>query len=137
MARRMIWKLGFIGFALVFGVAVFADTEERVSRIHFSSNRYEIDTAAADQIRKNAAWLEEHPDVVLILEGHADEWGDEDYNVQIGDLRAREVKHSLIQEGIDPERLIMVVSLGESRPLDERKVNEAWAANRRVEFVLR
>lgn len=137
MARRMIWRLGFVVVVLAHGAAAFAETDGLIPRIHFSSNRYEIDTSSADQIRRNVVWLVEHPDRVLILEGHADEWGEIDYNLQLGDLRAREVKHALIQEGVDPERLIMVVSLGESRPLDERKINEAWAANRRVEFVVR
>lgn len=137
MARGMIWRLGFIGIVLAQGLAAFADTDGLIPRIHFPTNRYEIDAASVDQIRKNVVWLAEHPEMVLILEGHADEWGEEDYNLQLGDLRAREVKHVLIQEGADPERLIMVVSLGESRPIDDRKVNEAWAVNRRVEFVLR
>lgn len=121
---------------LVFLQVSWAETE-LIPRIHFESNRCELDAQAVEEIQNNVDWLKSNPEAVMILEGHADEWGDENYNLQLGDLRAREVKDRLIQEGVDPERVIMVVSLGESRPLDIRKINEAWAMNRRVEFMLR
>lgn len=108
-----------------------------ISRVHFASNHFEILDSEQPLLEQNVRWLKGNPNAVLILEGHCDEWGEANYNLQLGDLRAREVKAYLIERGIDAERMIMVVSYGEQRPLDPRATNEAWAANRRVEFVLR
>lgn len=105
--------------------------------IHFLSNSFVIEENETKTLDQNVQWLKENPSAVIILEGHCDEWGKETYNLELGDRRAREVKAHLIEKGIDPERIIMVVSFGEGMPLDPRHVRDAWAANRRVEFVLR
>lgn len=107
------------------------------ARIHFDKNNFAIPASETALLESNVAWLQTNKGAVLILEGHCDEWGDDFYNLQLGDLRAREVKSYLIGEGIDPERIIMVVSYGKRKPFDARPLKEAWAANRRVEFVLR
>lgn len=106
-------------------------------RIHFESNRFQITEEEKPKIDQSALWLQDHAQAVLILEGHCDEWGEDQYNLELGDKRAREVKAYLIEKGIDAERIIMVVSYGEGKPLDPRPINEAWKANRRVEFVIR
>lgn len=106
-------------------------------RVHFESNRYDLLPSETQKLDQNITWLQENREAVLILEGHTDDWGEEGYNMELGDLRAREVKSYLIEKRIDPERIIMVVSFGEAKPLDLRSVNEAWAENRRVEFVVR
>ncbi|MBI4125339.1 MAG: OmpA family protein [Deltaproteobacteria bacterium] len=111
--------------------------ETFVPRIHFDRDSFFILESERSLLEKNAEWLNRNPRAVLILEGHCDEWGEDGYNLQLGDSRAREVKARLIEAGIDPERMIMVVSYGESRPLDPRATREAWDVNRRVEFVLR
>lgn len=112
-------------------------TDSFNSRIHFESNHFELTEEEKPKVDQNALWLKSHSEAVLILEGHCDEWGEDQYNLELGDRRAREVKAYLIEKGIDPERIIMVVSYGEGKPLDVRPRNEAWKANRRVEFVLR
>lgn len=108
-----------------------------VSRIHFASNQFQIPETEKIKVDQNALRLKENPDTVLILEGHCDEWGEANYNMELGDQRAREVKAALIEQGIDPERIIMVVSFGELKPLDPHFTKEAWELNRRVEFILR
>ena len=106
-------------------------------RIHFEKNSFEISETEKNILAQNIDWLSENRGAVFILEGHCDEWGLNNYNLELGDKRAREVKAYLIEKGVDPERIIMVVSYGASRPLDARPTMEGWAANRRVEFVLR
>lgn len=108
-----------------------------IPRVHFLSNSDTIPEEEKILINQNITWLKKNTSTVVILEGHCDEWGEHTYNMELGDRRAREVKSYLIEKGIDPERTIMVVSFGETRPLDVRHVNEAWQQNRRVEFVLR
>lgn len=129
----------FIVLLALFSLAFEASPsqEKRIPRIHFASNHFEILESEQTLLDQNVRWLRENPKTVLILEGHCDEWGEANYNLQLGDLRAREVKAYLIEQGIDAERMIMVVSYGEQKPLDPRSMKEAWAANRRVEFVLR
>ncbi|MDO8526525.1 MAG: OmpA family protein [Deltaproteobacteria bacterium] len=108
-----------------------------VSRVHFFSNSAELPPEERSALDQNVEWLKENPKTVVILEGHCDEWGDHTYNMELGDRRARETKAYLIEKGVNPERIIMVVSFGETRPLDDRHISEAWRQNRRVEFVLR
>lgn len=108
-----------------------------IPRIHFNTNSSAILESEQELLSQNVSWFKQNPSAVLILEGHCDEWGEAGYNLQLGDLRAREVKAYLMEQGIDAERMIMVVSFGEQRPIDPRSTREAWKANRRVEFVLR
>lgn len=128
---------------MVFGMTVLTGWESRgvgdrfVSRIHFNRDSHAVLETERPLLEQNVTWLKRHAEAVLILEGHCDEWGEDSYNLQLGDLRAREVKSYLIEQGINPDRMIMVVSYGEQRPLDPRSTREAWDANRRVEFVLR
>lgn len=105
--------------------------------VYFDSNSDAIAESAQTQLELNIDLLEKNREVVVILEGHCDEWGDDSYNMELGDRRAREVKAHLMEHGIDPDRIIMVVSYGEERPADERHIMDAWRKNRRVEFVLR
>lgn len=106
-------------------------------RIHFARDHYQISEAEQSKLTANVAWLKKNPQAVLILEGHCDTWGEVSYNLLLGDRRAREVKAYLIEQGIDAERIIMVVSFGEDRPIDPRPLPAAWASNRRVEFMVR
>lgn len=107
------------------------------ARVHFPFNSDIIFTEDLPLIEANANWLQMHSDAVIILEGHCDENGGNDYNEELGDRRAREVKSELIKRGVEHDRIIMVVSFGEARPLDAAHNNDAWRKNRRVEFILR
>jgi len=106
-------------------------------RVHFVSNTDLLDPEAETVLQTNVAWLKKNPQAVVILEGHCDEWGESSYNEELGDRRARAVKAYLIEQGIGPERSIMVVSFGEDKPLNPEHTMDAWRANRRVEFVVR
>lgn len=69
-----------------------------------------------------------------LIVGHADERGGENYNLSLGDRRARSALRFLIKSGISTDRLL-VLSKGESEPLDRKHTREAWRKNRRVEIV--
>ncbi|RKX65746.1 MAG: peptidoglycan-associated lipoprotein Pal, partial [Thermodesulfobacteriota bacterium] len=90
---------------------------------------------AAEILKKKAQWLKEHPEVHLLIEGHCDERGTEEYNLALGERRANSAKEFLVNLGIDPKR-ISVISYGEERPVDPRSCEEAWAKNRRDHFVI-
>lgn len=105
--------------------------------IHFESDSTSVIPGDLDKLSDNVDWLEHYPRAVVILEGHCDQTGGADYNMELGDRRAREVKSYLIGRGISPDRVIMVVSFGEKRPVDPRESHFALRKNRRVEFILR
>jgi len=111
--------------------------KESLARVHFDFGSDQLNAEARDRLGDNIAWLKRNDDSVLVLEGHCDEQGARAYNMQLGDRRARSVKGYLIAQGIEQDRLIMVVSHGELRPLDPGHNRDAYRQNRRVEFILR
>ena len=73
-------------------------------------------------------------DKVVIIEGHCDERGTNEYNLALGERRANSAKDYIVNLGVDPARL-KTVSYGEEKPLAEGHNEEAWAQNRRAHFV--
>jgi peptidoglycan-associated lipoprotein len=83
----------------------------------------------------NAAWLKSHPGVRTTLEGHADERGTNEYNLALGDRRAKTTRDYLVAKGVEPSRL-SIVSYGEERPFVLGHDEAAWRWNRRAHFVV-
>lgn len=108
---------------------------EELEDIHFGFDRYDIRPDARPALEKNAQWIREHPQARVQIEGHCDERGTVEYNLALGDRRARSTRDYLISLGVDPGQL-STVSFGEERPLDPDHNEEAWARNRRAHFVL-
>ena len=102
--------------------------------IHFEFDRSRLPPEAKKILRRKAKWLRAHHDVSVIVEGHCDERGTNEYNMALGDRRARKAKSFLVDLGIARERLT-TISYGEERPLDPRHNEESWAKNRRAHFV--
>lgn len=111
--------------------------EEAVKPVFFSFDSAELSEEGRLTLEGNIGWLSrpENTDLRFVLEGHADERGSEEYNLALGDKRAQSVRAYLVANGIDPDR-IETISLGEERPFDPRATEEAYALNRRVQFVL-
>lgn len=106
-----------------------------LKKVYFDFDKYELKENAREYIKENAKWLKANRDVRILIEGHCDERGTEDYNLALGYKRAKAVKNYLIRLGIAPER-IDTVSYGEEFPEDPRHNEEAWAKNRRAVFVI-
>lgn len=87
-----------------------------------------------EAIRAHAEFLQAHPNMVATLEGHADERGSREYNLALGERRALAVKQQLVLLGASAGQ-VRAVSYGEERPAATGRDQEAWALNRRVEFV--
>lgn len=109
---------------------------ELLSRVHFPTDSARALAKDEAIIDESARWMSKNPDAVVVLEGHCDERESEDYNLELGDRRARDMMGELIDRGVDGERFI-VVSKGENEPLDGRGVPSAWQKNRRVDFIIR
>ncbi len=104
-------------------------------RIHFAFDSYQLSSEARAKLKKKAELLEKYSDIKLTIEGHCDERGTAEYNLALGERRAKAAYEYLIILGIDPSRM-SCVSYGEEKPLVEGHNEEAWAKNRRAEFVI-
>ena len=101
---------------------------------------FEFDSAiltkdAQQILRGKARWLQANPDVAVIIEGHCDDRGTNEYNLALGEKRARNTRDFLVTLGVDPSRLSLV-SYGEERPLVAGTSEQARAKNRRAHFVI-
>ncbi len=103
--------------------------------VHFDFDEAAITSEAEQQLRAKLPILRDSAAFLLLLEGHADERGSIEYNLALGGRRAESVREFLTGLGISPDRLT-TTSFGEERPLVSRSDAEAWAQNRRVEFVI-
>ena len=101
--------------------------------IHFELDKYDIRDEDMASVELMAKWMLNFEEKVVRIEGHADERGSIDYNMSLGEKRAKEVKNKLIQLGVDAKR-IKIVSYGEERPIDPASNEDAWYENRRAEF---
>jgi OOP family OmpA-OmpF porin len=82
------------------------------------------------------ATLQGNPSIQLVeIQGHTDERGDDAYNLDLSDRRAKAVMKYLVDKGVDPKRLT-AQGYGETQPLDRRHNEAAWAKNRRVAFLI-
>ncbi len=99
---------------------------------------YDAATIRDDQkaaITADVAWLQAHPGTAVVIEGHCDERGADEYNLALGERRAQAVKDYLLAAGISADR-ISTVSFGKERPFVLGHGEAFWKENRRAHFVL-
>jgi len=109
-----------------------------VERVIFPDVAFLFDKAQLTDLGKGKVYLvaqklKEKSDIVVVIEGHTDNVGSEEYNQKLGLRRAETVKKELSELGIDPARM-SVASLGESKPVIDQETDWARAVNRRAEF---
>jgi len=102
--------------------------------IYFLFDDATLTQEAKDRLGRYADQLKAHPGLQVLLEGHCDERGTEDYNLALGERRAQNVKRFLIESGVR-ESMMDTVSYGELSPLDLRHDESGWSRNRRVAFT--
>ena len=102
--------------------------------VYFDFDKYNLRDEAKDVLRKNAGLLKQNQELKLRIEGHCDERGTVEYNLALGEKRAKAVRDYLTSLGIDAGRL-EVVSYGKERPAVNGNGEDAWSLNRRAEFV--
>lgn len=106
-----------------------------LKRAYFDFDKYYLREDAKITLEINSQWLLKNPDIKFQLEGHCDERGTNEYNLALGEKRASAVRDYLVALGVSGDR-ISTISFGEEVPLDSRHNREAWAKNRRVQFVI-
>jgi len=110
--------------------------EQNVKDIFFNYDNAEIRSDEEALVNTDAQFLAAHPEMQLLIEGHCDERGSEDYNMALGDSRAKSLRDALVRQGIKADR-IKVISYGKEKPFCTTAENEScWSQNRRGHFVL-
>jgi len=102
--------------------------------VFFDLDQYVIRADQQSTIVNDAHFLNNHPDLRVLIEGHCDELGSADYNLALGDIRANEVKEALVKAGIDGAR-IDTVTYGKERPFCKQSNEDCWKQNRRAHIV--
>lgn len=108
--------------------------EYGVEDVYFAFDQYDLDDVSMGVLARNARILKEHPGVVILVEGHCDERGTVQYNLALGEKRAKAVRDYLVSLGVSSSRL-RITSYGESRPFALGSNEQAWAQNRRAHFA--
>lgn len=107
--------------------------ESQFKTVYFDFDKYNLRPDAKAALDFNYDLLAAHTDVIIKIEGHCDERGTVEYNLSLGEKRARAAMDYLVGLGVLSDR-ITVVSYGKERPVDPRHNEEAWDKNRRDEF---
>lgn len=104
--------------------------------VYFDYDKYDLRPAARDILSENARVLRNRTEVRVEIQGHCDERGTIEYNLALGEKRARNVMDYLVSLGVNRSQL-SIISYGKERPVDPRHSEDAWSKNRRAEFVVR
>ena len=102
--------------------------------VHFAFDSAAIRTSERVKVDSMAAALQSDQSVLLLIEGHCDERGTEEYNRSLGEKRALSLREELVKAGINPDR-IHTRSFGEDKPAVQGHDESAWSKNRRGEFI--
>ena len=102
-------------------------------RIYFDFDKFELKAESKEVLKKKAELLKKYPTFKVLIEGHCDERGTEEYNLGLGEKRAKVAMEFLVIQGVDVARL-KIVSYGEERPVCTEKTESCWSKNRRDEF---
>ena len=111
-------------------------TTANLPDIHFDFDKYEIRPDAAKTLDASAKWLKGNTKTFVLIEGHCDERGTTEYNISLGERRAKAAMSYLVSQGVDARR-IAVVSFGEDKPQCEQHNAACWAKNRRAHFLFK
>lgn len=103
--------------------------------IYFDFDSATLRPEARDTLERLADYMKQNPGVTVVISGHADERGTEEYNIALGEERARAARDYLKRLGVDVAR-VRVISYGETRPAVQGSDEGAWSRNRRDEFEL-
>jgi peptidoglycan-associated lipoprotein len=107
---------------------------KNVKDLFFDFNKANVRPDEAPVANKDAEFLDQHPDIKIMVEGHCDNRGSEEYNIALGVNRANTLKLSLEQEGVSADR-ISTISYGKEKPFCIADNEQCWQQNRRDHVV--
>lgn len=103
--------------------------------VHFEFDSSVVRSSDRSNVDAAAAYLKASPDVGLLIEGHCDERGTEEYNRSLGERRALAIRELIVGSGVESDRVV-TASFGEDKPEAPGHNESAWAINRRGVFVV-
>jgi peptidoglycan-associated lipoprotein len=106
---------------------------DAIKTIHFAFDDATIRPGDAKILDGNARWLTANPSYIVLIEGHCDSRGTNEYNLALGDRRAKATMDYLVAHGIAAGR-ITTISYGEERPVCTQAAESCWTQNRRAQF---
>ncbi|MBI3029586.1 MAG: peptidoglycan-associated lipoprotein Pal [Candidatus Rokubacteria bacterium] len=109
---------------------------EALKDVHFDFDKYEIRPADVEILDANTAWMKANPEYLILVEGHADERGTNEYNLALGERRAKATLNYLLARGLAADRFTLV-SYGKERPSCSERNEACWAQNRRAHFLVK
>jgi peptidoglycan-associated lipoprotein len=107
---------------------------QNVKDIYFDYDKYDVRSADQGSLQADAAFLQQHSNIHITVEGHCDERGSTEYNLALGTNRADAVKNALVQAGVSGDR-IKTISYGKEKPFCTESNESCWQQNRRGHFV--
>ena len=113
----------------------FADNAN-LKDVYFEFDKYDIRPEAARILDANATWLKANARNLLLIEGHCDERGTAEYDLALGERRAKSTMNYLVGQGVAASR-ITVISYGKERPVCTEKTEACWAKNRRAHHLVK
>lgn len=111
-----------------------SSTIQGLSTINFAYDSAVLDTKARSVLAENAAWIKQNSKLTMQIEGHCDSRGSVEYNLALGERRAKVVKDYLTNLGVDSKRMTLI-SYGKEKLLEVGDSEEVHARNRRANFV--
>jgi peptidoglycan-associated lipoprotein len=112
-----------------------AAVEAGLQDVFFGYDQWALSETGMEALNHDAAYLKDHPGAVLKIEGHCDERGTSDYNMVLGDKRAKAARNYLKEAGINPNQLA-IVSYGKERPFCNERNESCYQQNRRGHMLL-
>ena len=110
--------------------------DDNLKDIFFDFDKYDIRPGDTKVLDANASWLKSNANHLVLIEGHCDERGTNEYNLALGERRAKSTMNYLVSQGVQASR-ITIISYGEERPTCTQKTEECWAKNRRAHFLVK
>lgn len=109
--------------------------EAGLQDVFFGYDQWTLSNAGMETLNHNAAYLKDNPGAMLKIEGHCDERGTSDYNMVLGDKRAKAARNYLREAGVNPNQLA-IVSYGKERPFCSERNESCYQQNRRGHMLL-
>lgn len=112
-----------------------AAIEAGLQDVFFGYDQWTLSDTGMEALNLDAQWLKDHPGAVMKVEGHCDERGTADYNIVLGDKRAKAARSYLIESGVGPKQ-VAIVSYGKARPFCTDPAESCYQQNRRGHVLL-
>ena len=112
-----------------------AAIEAGLQDVFFGYDQWVLSDSGMEALNHDAQWLKDHPGAVMKVEGHCDERGTADYNIVLGEKRAKTARGYLIESGVAPKQ-VAIVSYGKARPFCSDPAESCYQQNRRGHVLL-